>query len=619
MSESSAGRGASLRSRFSAAGRLLGARILIDDGEDWRVEDGTIQVGLGFFSARGHSDDEAEALALLELWGAVRDARIDPIRVRRRRSLATLHPELEPLLAALDRMQATSGVLMALPAVRASLAAAVRRTVPDDIRAWPRHLQWVSFLLTLQLAPERRPRIGAEVQAAVEAAFGSADVAQAGELLRMAVAPATGRTSLQRLERGLALTLGPYRRLLELDREDVGLAAAGGQADPADDDAAEALPPDAGAGTGEADAAEEELDAAADDEASEAGAWDLFAAAQSGFLDRVLATPLPAQGPLVSAVLEEAARVERETGEAERVAGGAGRDAVALAEYRHRSDDRSAAIDRMRAVWQEVIADRTAPRRASTRTPHAEGEELHADALASALAEIHAGAPRPEVFRRRIRQPRRAEQPGSTDYVLAIDRSGSMWGRPSEAAADAALIMLEGLAGAQRDIAHAERVSGGTLELGIRTALIAFDATPVLVKPLAGALTDESRLALHSEIRSPAGGTNDAAALALAGRELGVTGDDDRGGSRPGAGADGLARRRIVILVSDGDSNDPGAADERLRVLRAAGVEVFGIGIGSEELVRRYAPTSIGIGDPEQIPAAVQELVDRSVRPLRST
>ena len=611
-----------MRSRFAAAGRLLGARVIVDDGDEWHVDDDTIAVGLGYFAVRGHPDAEAEALALLELWGVIREARLDPIRVRRRRSIAAVHPELEPLLAALDRMQAASGLLTALPAVHGSVAAAVRRSVPADVRSWPRHLQWVVLVLTLQLAPDGRPLVAPEVQAIADTVFGSGDAARAGEVLRLAVAPRSGRSSLQRLERGLALTLEPYRRLLELDQHEPGLAAAGGQTDPAADDPSDTL--DAGLGTSvdAPDASEQpDEDAVPDasDSASSTVPENLFAAAHSGFLDRVLATPIPAQGALVSAVLADATRLEAEAGDAERVAGGTGRDAVALAEYRRRTVDRSESIDRMRAVWQEVIAERTAPRRAASRTPDADGEELHRESLALAVAEVRAGAPRPAAFRRRLRVPRRTERPGNTDYVLAVDRSGSMWGRPAEAAADAALIMLEGLAGAQRDIEHAERTAGESLELGIRTALIAFDATALLVKPLAGALTDQARLALQAEIRSPAGGTNDAAALLLAGRVFGI--DDGSAESHPssaGEAGDGIARRRIVIVVSDGDSNDPAAADERIRALRAAGVEVFGIGIAADELVRRYAPTSIGVVDAAELPAAVQSLIERSVSGLRA-
>lgn len=610
MSEPPVSQHAALRARFAAAGRLLGVRLVVDDGEEWWIADDSVGVGLGTFTSRGHPDDEAEALALLELWGSVREAKLEPVRVRRRRSIAEARPELEPLLLVIDRLQAATGLLAAMPGLRGPVAAATARGVPSDLRSWPRHLQWVAMILIASLAPERRLRVGDDVRAEAERTFGTRLAGGAARLLRLALAPEPGRTSLQRFERALALTLAPYRRLLAEDAEDRGLAAPGAHADP-DADPSEEGAPESGAGEDASESAGEEDQQASDDAADDdAPLGDLVASEQSAFIDRVLATPLPAQGELVGAMLDASATAEQEAGDAERRMGGTGRDAVALADYRRRSAERADAIARMREVWQRVLAERVALARAADRRASAEGEELHPDALARAVADVHAGVPRPEAFRRRQGRPQRSHEPGCTDYVLAIDRSGSMWGRPAAAAADAAIIMLEGLAGAQRDIERAEQELGAPLDLGIRTALIAFDASATLVKPLAGALSDDARRALHAEILHPAGGTNDAAALRLASEQLGVA-------AAPEAPArDGVERRRIVILVSDGDSNDPAASLAELRALRGAGVEVFGIGIGSDEQVRRFAPASVGIADPAELPEAVRSLVERSVASL---
>ncbi|MBN9612914.1 MAG: VWA domain-containing protein, partial [Actinobacteria bacterium] len=222
------------------------------------------------------------------------------------------------------------------------------------------------------------------------------------------------------------------------------------------------------------------------------------------------------------------------------------------------------------------------------------------------VTEALSGVARPSAYRRREERPRRTRDAGSTDYVLLIDRSASMSGPVAEAAADAALIMLEALAGVQRDVAHAEARAGTGLELDLRTALIVFDAEARVVKPLSGSMDDHVRRVLHAEIRSPRGATNDAAALAAASAELGIA-RGIRGGSAQAP--DGLARRRIVILLSDGGTNDPIAAAHRLRELRAAGVRVHGIGLGSDEILQRYAPTSRRIDDPRGIAEALQQLV----------
>ncbi|MFC7765185.1 hypothetical protein [Leucobacter soli] len=65
-----------------------------------------------------------------------------------------------------------------------------------------------------------------------------------------------------------------------------------------------------------------------------------------------------------------------------------------------------------------------------------------------------------------------------------------------------------------------------------------------------------------------------------------------------------------MILIGDGGTNDAAAAAHELRRLRRAGARVHGIGIGSDEVVQRYAPTSRRLEDPREIAAALQALVE---------
>lgn len=621
--------GRSLRARLETAGRLLGVSITVSEGEEWSVRGGEVQVGLGFFAARGHPVKETVALALLELWGTVREARNAPVRVRRRNALARLRPELEPLLASIDRMQAAWALMVALPALRDDIAAATSRSIPEEVREWPRHLQWVSLLLVQALAPHRELCVGDDAKREAFAALGrssgvteaegaSAGSVLASQALRLVLTPESDRDSLQMFERALALTLPSYLRLLEQDLATVGPRAMGLDTG-AGPEEAEALPQETGLGDDAETGAEETGEAEDEDDAgsdAEQDLADLVPSVQKAFVARVLATPLPSDDAVIEAMLQEAVEPP-ESKDPERGPGGSGREAVTLADYCDRASLLEDAITRMREVWRRVIAERVALKPMLTRRAFPEGEELQPDALARVVAEVRAGRSRPDAFRRRSSHPRPADRSGSTDYVLAVDRSGSMWGRAALAAADAALVMLEGLAGAQRDIEHAEREAGVSLELGIRAALIVFDAEAALVTPLAGVLGDGARRRLHAEIRSPGGGTNDAAALRLAAEQLGVVRDRGvrSGGRRRGRG-DGLARRRIVILVSDGGSNDPVAADAELRRLRGAGVEVYGIGVGTEEIVRRFAPTSVVVDDPAQLPQVLQRLVEREVAQL---
>jgi hypothetical protein len=265
----------------------------------------------------------------------------------------------------------------------------------------------------------------------------------------------------------------------------------------------------------------------------------------------------------------------------------------------------------MRALWERVLTERIEMRSARGRTPLAEGDELAMDYLAAAVADVLAGVERPPAFLRREPRQRRRWSAGSTDYVLLIDRSASMSGPAAEAAADAMLILAESIAGVERDIDHAERRTGLDLDLDVRTALIVFDSEAEVVKPLSRGMDDVVRRRTHASVRAPAGSTNDAAALQAAAEQFGVAGRGPRDAGRHGGTGDG--RRRVAILVSDGGSNDTAAAERELAGLRAAGVQVHGVGLRTDDLTVRYAPTGARVDDIRRLPDALEAIVEQEL------
>lgn len=621
-----------MRAQLAAAGALIGVPVRVTEALEWRLDDRGLVVGLGWYASRGHGSQEAVALALLHLWEGARIARVTPDRARRRRTLGEARPADEPLLATVLRLQAVAELLTALPGLRAPVHAALRRALPEPVAELPRHLQWVVLLteasLGLRDAVTGPAGLDSAVRAEWDALVGWVPRGTEGSaVFRRIFGPDPSRTPLARFERALAATLPAYERLRARDAEDRGLAAAGHADAGAVDDAGASLGvddagrEDAAAGGDPAadrersrasvpDAGESER-ARAGDRREAAEGSDLFAAEHAAFVETMLKTPLPADGALIDAALElDAERDDAGSGSggaaSTRVAAEHAEVATASAHYRARVAELAVPIERMRDLWQRVIAERTGQTRTLGRRALPEGDELVPEALAAAVAEAKAGVAQPAAYRQREHRRRRTRRAGSTDYALLIDRSASMGGVASAAAADAALIMLEGLAGVERDIAYAERVAGPSLdlELDIRTALIVFDAAPLVVKPLSGGLDDEVRRELHAEIRSPRGATNDAAALRAAADQFGLRGG---GGAGPLSGRE---RRRIVIVVSDGGSNDPVAAGAELRRLRDAGVRVHGIGIGNDDVVRRYAPTSQRLDDPRSVADALRQLIE---------
>lgn len=640
---------ARLRGAITAASSLLGVPIEVHDGAEWEVRDGIVRVGLQEFMASSHASqceeralsdgvDDAVARVLLLLWESVRMARTTPTVRTRRLAIARARPELEPALAGLDRMIAVSELLTAMSHLRMPLLRTVRADLPHAPGELPRHLQWVSVLLAAtldaglarQYAGSLAPEVVAELDALqrLDEVHGTA----VASILRLVLATRAKYSAMQRFERAYGVLMPPYERLLEIDLRERGLgtgASRDGHRADADAEVAgfghsvskddSATPGDAtseqGGDAESTVAADDAAAARAGDHRETAEGADLFAAERAGFVGRVLDTPLPADGawaehlemPETAEVRhQDASRAQSRVNSSMPTQGPRPSHPAAQA-YRDAVREHAASIEDMREVWRRVVSERLGMRATLSRTPRQEGELLDSDSLVRAVAETHAGVERPHAFRAREQRARRTRRQGSTDYVLLVDRSASMQGPLADAAADASLIMLESLAAAHRDIAAEEQSRGVDLELEIRTALIVFDSAPLVVKPLSKSLTDDARRTMHAEIRSPRGSTDDAAALTAAWQEL---------EPRAGAGR-AIERRRVVIVVGDGGANDAARTDIELRRLRAAGVQVIGVGIGTNDLLARYAPDGVRLDDPAELAGELYRIMERTAESAR--
>lgn len=656
-----------LDAALRAVGALLGLTVTTSDQLEWELDASGLRVGLGWYAARGHGQSEALALAALHLWEGPREFAVAPERARRAQGLERARADLVPLVSAIRRTQAAFELLRAMPGLRAPLQAAVYRTLPADLSTQQRHLQWATLVLA-QLTPlaERLtiedPDVSREWQQLC--ARGGAET----HALRRVLMPDPTITPLRRFERALALLLPSYERLSRLDAANSPTVLGGS-------DRAE-LSLEAEAPLGSDDFSLGDEDQAVGDDNDEARTDShtpdldqLTASANEEFVQQVLATPIPDASSVVaaSAEIDGVAESERaELGEAGATAAGAAA-ATVLAEYRQRSAELAPEIDRIRALFARIIGDRVAQRRSQSRRAFPDGDELANDMFASIIAEAASGVRAPNAFRRRVLSPTLTSDAGSTDYVLMVDASASMTGPASQAAADAMIILLEGLAAVERDIAHAEQSAGISLELDVRSSLIVFDAEAFVVKPLSRGLDDAARRRIHAETREPGGSTNDAAALAAAATQFGIpkpgstaralsasalpaparalpararaipappslvignSNNQENVGVRaaaesPRAAAESprtdteLSRTRIAILVSDGGTNDAAAAHRELQRLRSAGVGIYGIGIGTDELATRYTPDGIVLNDPRELPHLLEQLLAEHLDAVR--
>lgn len=256
------------------------------------------------------------------------------------------------------------------------------------------------------------------------------------------------------------------------------------------------------------------------------------------------------------------------------------------------------AITEMRDVYKKVIQERIAQKRGLSRRTFDEGAILDPNRLAQTVIDINAGVEQPEAFRDYEEIRGNAKAIGKTDYVFVFDVSGSMAHEgKAEAASASAVIGLEGLSAMQRDIEQAELDNNMDLELDIRTAIYTLGERPRCLKPLSTSLGPKERLDTYAALQNPnEGSTLDYLSLEEVEK---LKAENDR--------------RQIVIVVSDGGSNDPGRARQAVDRLRGQDWLVYGVSIGSNEAERLYAPTAKRVDDPAKLPEEIYKFIEATI------
>lgn len=256
-------------------------------------------------------------------------------------------------------------------------------------------------------------------------------------------------------------------------------------------------------------------------------------------------------------------------------------------------------IAEMRTVFQSILNEVVASRRGLSRRSHQDGDILDPNRLAQTVVDIKSSIT-PEAFQRYETVRGRAELNCKTDYFFVFDCSGSMGGAPAQAAASCAVIMLEGLAGMERDIRKLEEQQSIDLsDLSIRTSLYTFGTDATCHKPLSSNLNDKQRLDTYTAIAAAnAGWTADYLAL----QEITALPHD-------------RDRQRIVVVVTDGVSNDPDATQAAISQLRRdQNTVVYGVSIGSAAAEQLYAPNAKLINDPKDLPNVLQSFIETTIQ-----
>ncbi len=259
-------------------------------------------------------------------------------------------------------------------------------------------------------------------------------------------------------------------------------------------------------------------------------------------------------------------------------------------------------IDEMREFFSTLLDERVIQIRRLKRAS-SDGMILNPSALSQTIVDLKTGIKNPpEAFLDYDKHEKETQANGRFDCYLAVDCSGSMEGVRTAEAQKAALIFLEGLSAFQKDIESRQQQGSIDLDWDVRSSVYAFSTGAELIKPLTSSLTEKERLDVFSSINNPAGTTEDFMAL-----ESICEGIKLELGSKP----ENKNRRRIVIVLTDGESANPERLASSINELNKLNVSVLAIGIETNSI--GLYPSGKSIDDVKSLSKTLTELLEEEI------
>ena len=596
--------------------RLTGLEVRTVIGKGWAtdLETGLVTIDLLFFLEKGYSADDCVFSILHELMSHVRDVKCDPVVAARQRAFIMGSKDPQEQQARhifnniLTDIHGNKQIMNMLPAMRKVGADLYNNRLfltehdgkPVDYTNIPMHLQFLYKIIRQEMIPGSETPVRQEVDEAIDQLrnFQGGQIDLISFLTDPGARGANGKklSGSDRFDYWLTQIWPKYEKLMKLDKQEAKDAQTQQQnGDQQTNNTAE----------------QRDTDPSQNDNAKQDS--NPFADAYTDYFDNKHPEPFsPEEHEKIHNAIDKAAQEKRHetmTSEQREHA----RRAAANRRYREQTghslvekqqyDDEvqrfHRQISEMRTVFKSVLDEVVATRRGLSRRSHQDGDILDPNRLAQTITDIKSSIT-PEAFQRYETVRGRTELNCKTDYFFVFDCSGSMGGTPAQAAASCAVIMLEGLAGMERDIRQLEEQQSIDLsDLSIRTSLYTFGSNATCHKPLSSDLNDKQRLDTYAAVTAAnAGWTADYLAL----QEITALPHD-------------RDRRRIVVVVTDGASNDPGAAQAAISQLRRdQNTVVYGVSIGSDAAEHLYAPNAKRINNPKDLPNVLQSFIETTIQ-----
>lgn len=552
------------------------------------LEKGILYIAVEWFTKRGYGEEEAVAYILHEIEHAreaqsAREVRGGVEQFKRRMERVKKSRRYGILDNCIDDVKVNRTVALRAPKQDAVLKRFYEERFNQgsgDFTQAPKHLQFVYALLRKGMLPDQEIVVASEVQDAL-AQVESRRLVSGARLMDTMTLPEIGMGDRMFLQDKYIVPL--YEKLFEQDKEErkrQGQDKGESGGDPGDGegqfteeyDKFDEQNPDGALSPEEiekaVDKATAESDAKAKSSNTKEGAERAYAEA-SGVSVKELRAYQEFYGQLSTLAGQEGERT---------------------------------ALEELRELFERIVAERLRPQTVPKR-PVSQGHRLVRPA--EAHISVRAGIQKPSVWETLERKELKGALYGDLDVTVVCDRSGSMTqgdGTKAKHQRLAVGLVLEALA--EFSDMLQERNGDANDELTVRTQVTSFGGGRLTgeLKSLTQELTEQDRVRVHRELGNTDGTTDDYVAIDALGD--GVS-EDERLRMKQGE------LKKIVLVITDGESNDSAALKESIAKLRSQGAVVVGVGVGTDatSVTVNYAPQGRLVQNPARLAGVLAEVL----------
>ncbi len=272
-------------------------------------------------------------------------------------------------------------------------------------------------------------------------------------------------------------------------------------------------------------------------------------------------------------------------------------------EYRHAEP----VIDPLREIFNRIVEQRKIPIRRLTPLKE-EGVMIDPGLIVQTHLDIKSGIENPRTMKDFEGKMIDENIPGKFAFRLVADQSSSMAGEKAIMQRRTAIGAMEALKEFS-DTLEEQRADIG-IDLDVETELRGFGVAEGtrLYKPLSKELTEKQRIEFFKGLLETPGGTNDFDALSEIKKDIQAKIAKD---STYAAELKSGKRREIVVVMSDGESNNPAQVQEEAEALRKLGVKVVGLGMteAGKPVIQTYAPDGKVCNNINDMPKALADVL----------